>query len=217
MTTEFEALTDEELMCLVQKGNVKSFSELARRYEQRLLGFLHRFVGNVAQAEDLLQATLLRVYRARGKFKGNGKFSTWLYTIAANLAKDYLRRTKKYRFVSLETPVGQGVNVIDFYQAEAESAYDVAQKQETSKMVRLAVSRLPHHLRLTVLLTHYQEMSYEEAAKVLGCSKGTVKSRVFRAKAKLKEFLAHYTAGKEAAPSDELQEGDQAVTSVSGS
>jgi RNA polymerase sigma-70 factor (ECF subfamily) len=217
MTTEFEALTDEELMCLVQKGNLKPFSELARRYEQRLLGFLHRFVGNAAQAEDLLQATLLRVYRARDKFKGNGKFSTWLYTIAANLAKDYLRKTKKYRFVSLETPVGQRVNVIDFHEAEGESAYDVAQKREISKMVRLAVSRLPHHLRLTVLLTHYEQMSYEEAAKVLGCSKGTVKSRVFRAKMKLKEFLADYTAGKEVARSDELQEGDQAVTGISGS
>ncbi len=216
MVTEFKGLTDEELMALVQKGDLNSFSELAARYEQRLLNFLHRFVGNRAQAEDLLQMTLLKVYRARFKFRGSGRYSTWLYTIAANLAKDYLRKTKKYRFVSLETPVGPSANVIDFYQAGGESASDSAEKKEIRGMVRLAVSRLPHHLRLTVLLSHYEGLSYEEVGKILGCSKGTVKSRIFRAKMKLKEFLADYMAGKEGAGSDELQEGDQTTAGISG-
>jgi RNA polymerase sigma-70 factor (ECF subfamily) len=217
MPTELEHLTDEELMCLVQKGDLNAFSELARRYEQKLLNFLRRFVGNLAQAEDLLQATLLRVYRARARFKGNGKFSTWLYTIAANLARDYLRKTKKYRFVSLEAPVGPSSNVIDFCELKGETAFDSAQKKEISGMVRLAVEKLPHHLRMTILLSHYEEMSYEDIARVLGCSKGTVKSRVFRAKMKLKEFLADYLAGKEVARSDELQEDDQTTAGVSGS
>jgi len=216
MTRKFDDFTDEELMLLVQKGNMDAFSELAHRYEGKVLSFLHRFVGNIAQAEDLLQATLLRVYRARRRFKRNGRFSTWLYTIAANLAKDYLRKTKKYRFVSLEAPVGQSSNVIDFYAAEGESAFDSAQKKEISRMVRLAVERLPNEQRLTILLSHYENMGYDEIAKVLGCSKGTVKSRVFRAKMKLKKFLADYLAGKEVPPSDELQEGDKTTASVSG-
>lgn len=216
MKKEFDDFTDEKLMCIVQKGDMDAFSELAQRYEKKLLSFLHRFVGSTAQAEDLLQATLLRVYRARRRFKGGGKFSTWLYTIAANLAKDYLRKTKRCRFVSLEAPVGHNANVIDFYAAEGESASDVAQRKETSRMVRLAVSRLPEQQRLTVLLSHYENMSYGEIARVLGCSKGTVKSRVFRAKMKLKEFLADYMAGKEAAPSDEVQEGDKTTASLSG-
>jgi len=215
--SQFENVTDEELMCLVQNGNMDAFSELARRYEGRLLSFLHRFVGNVTQAEDLLQATLLRVYRARARFKGSGKFSMWLYTIAANLAKDYLRKTRKYRFIALDAPVGQSSNVIDFYEAKGESASESAQKKEISRLVRLAVERLPHDQKLTILLSHYEGMRYGEIAKVLGCSKGTVKSRVFRAKMKLKEFLADYLAGKEVAPSNELQQDDKTIAGISGS
>jgi len=217
MKRQFEDVTDEELMCLVQKGNMDAFSELAWRYEGRLLSFLHRFVGNASQAEDLLQGTLLRVYGARARFKGSGRVSTWVYTIAANLAKDYLRKTKKYRFLSLETPVGPSSNVIDFFEAEGESASDSAQKKEISRMVRLAVDRLPHHQRMAILLSHYEGMSYDEIAKILRCSKGTVKSRVFRAKMKLKEFLADYLAGKEVAGSDEVQEDDTTIAGISGS
>ncbi len=217
MRSEPGNFTDEELMCLVQKGNMSAFSELAGRYERKLLNFLYRYVGNTAQAEDLLQATLLRVYRARWRFKGNGKFSTWLHTIAANLAKDYLRKTKKYRFVSLEAPVGQNSNVIDFCEAKGESASDSAEKKEISRIVRLAVDKLPHPQRLAILLSHYESMDYAEIARVLRCSKGTVKSRVFRAKMKLKQFLADYLAGKEGAGNNELQKSDKTTASVSGS
>lgn len=214
MRRAFADLSDEEAMSLVQKGNMDAFAELAGRYEKRLLNFLRRFVGNMPQAEDLVQATLLKVYWSRGRFKGSGKFSTWLYTIAANAARDYLRKTKKYRFVSLEAPVGQGSNLIDFFEAEGESASDSVQKKEVARMVRLAVARLPRHQRLAIVLSHYENMNYDEIAKVLSCSKGTVKSRVFRAKMKLKEFLADYLAGKEVAGADELQEGNKTTASV---
>jgi len=215
MIKKFEHLTDEELMWLVQKGNMNAFSELAKRYEKKLLNFLNRFVGSTAQAEDLFQATLLRVYRARARFRGSGRFSTWLYTIAANLARDYLRKTRKYRFVSLEAPVGQSSNVIDFCEAEGESASESAQKKEVATMVRMAVDTLPLQQKLAVILSHYQGMSYEEIAKVLRCSKGTVKSRIFRAKTKLKEFLSDYIAGKEAAGSDEVQQSHKTTARIS--
>lgn len=217
MRTQLQELTDEELMCLVQKGNMDAFTELAHRYEPKLLSFLYRFVGNIAQAEDLLQTTLLKVYRARARFKGSGKFSTWLYTIAANLSRDYLRKTKKYTFVSLEAPVGQSSKIVDFCEGNGESAFDTVQKKELARLVRMAVDRLPEEQRLAILLGHYENMGYAEIAKVLGCSKGTVKSRVFRAKMKLKQFLADYLAGKEAAGGDELQEGDTTTAGLSGS
>jgi len=217
MKRALEHLSDEEAMSLVQKGNMDAFAELARRYEQKLLNFLYRFVGNAAQAEDLMQATLLKVYRSRARFKGSGKFSTWVYTIAANVARDYLRKTKKYRFVSLEAPVGQSSTVIDFFEAEGESASESVQKKEMAKLVRLAIARLPREQRLAILLSHYEDMCYDEIARILGCSKGTVKSRVFRAKMKMKEFLADYLAGKEVARSNELQESDTTTTSLFGS
>ncbi len=216
MKRPLEVLSDEEAMSLVQKGNMDAFAELASRYEKKLLNFLNRFVGNVAQAEDLVQATLLRIYQSRGRFKGSGRFSTWLYTIAANLARDYLRKTKKYRFISLEAPVGQSSNVIDFYEADGESAYERLQRNEVAGVVRLAVSKLPRHQRMAILLSHYENMSYEEIAKILRCSKGTVKSRIFRAKMRMKEFLADYVAGKKALQGDELQENNKTTASLSG-
>jgi len=215
MKRPLEVLSDEDAMSLVKKGDMEAFAELAGRYEKRLLNFLNRFVGNVAQAEDLVQATLLRVYQARGRFKGTGKFSTWLYTIAANLAKDYLRKTKKYRLVSLEAPVGQSSKVIDFCEADGESASETVQRNETARAVRLAVSKLPRHQRMAILLSHYENMSYEEIGKVLGCSKGTVKSRIFRAKMRMKQFLADYLAGRKVAQSDELQEDDTTTAGLS--
>jgi RNA polymerase sigma-70 factor (ECF subfamily) len=209
--------SDEELMQLVQQGDMDSFAVLASRYEKRMLNFLYRFVGDLAQAEDLVQATLLKVYRSRAKFRGTGKFSTWLYTIAANVARDYLRRTKKYRFVSLEAPVGPGTNVIDFFEAEGESAAELIEKKEAARMVRLAVNRLPRSQRQVILLSHFENLGYAEIGEILGCSKGTVKSRIFRAKMKLKEFLADYLAAKEIAGRDEVQEGDKTTAGLSGS
>ncbi len=217
MNRALEQLSDEEAMSLVQKGDMDAFAELARRYEPKLLNFLYRFVGNAAQAQDLIQATLLKVYRSRARFKGSGRFSTWLYTIAANVARDYLRKTKKYRFVSLDAPVGQSSNVIDFFEADGPSASESVQKKEMAKIVQLAIARLPREQRLAIVLSHYEDMGYDEIARILKCSKGTVKSRVFRAKMKLKEFLADYLAGKEVGSKDELQESDTTTASLFGS
>jgi RNA polymerase sigma-70 factor (ECF subfamily) len=216
MKRALEHLSDEEAMSLVQNGDMDAFAELAHRHEQKLLNFLYRFVGNAAQAEDLVQATLLKVYRSRARFKGSGKFSTWLYTIAANVARDYLRKTKKYRFLSLDAPVGQSSNVIDFFEAEGQSACDSVQRKEMAKVVQLAIARLPREQRMVIVLSHYEDMAYNEIARIMKCSKGTVKSRVFRAKIKLKEFLADYLAGKEVASKDELQESDTTTASSFG-
>ena len=216
MKQALECLSDEEAMCLVQRGDMEAFAALAHRYEPKLLNFLYRFVGNAAQAEDLVQATLLKVYRSRGRFRGSGRFSTWLYTIAANVARDYLRKTKKYRFVSLDTPVGENSNIIDFFEAKGESAAQRAERKEMARIVRLAILRLPREQRLAIVLSHYENLGYDEIARVLKCSKGTIKSRVFRAKMKLKEFLADYMAGKEVARQHELQESDTTTASLFG-
>lgn len=216
MKQALESLSDEEVMSRVQRGDIEAFAALAHRYEPKLLNFLYRFVGNTAQAEDLAQATLVKVYRSRARFRGSGRFSTWLYTIAANVARDYLRKTRKYRFLSLETPVGENSNVIDFFEAEGESAAQRAEKKEMARIVRLAILRLPREQRLAIVLSHYENLGYEEIARILKCSKGTVKSRVFRAKMKLKEFLADYMAGKDVSKKDEVQESDTTTASLFG-
>lgn len=216
MKQALESLSDEEVMSRVQRGDMEAFAVLAHRYEPKLVNFLYRFVGNTAQAEDLVQATLVKVYRSRGRFRGSGRFSTWLYTIAANVARDYLRKTKKYRFLSLETPVGENSNIIDFFEATGESAAQRAERKEMASIVRLAILQLPREQRLAIVLSHYENLGYDEIARILKCSKGTVKSRVFRAKMKLKEFLADYMAGKDVPKKDEVQESDTTTTRLFG-
>ena len=195
---------------------MEAFEALARRYEKKLLNFLYRFVSNRSQAEDLVQQTLLKVYNNRLRFKNRGKFSTWMYTIAANLARDYLRKYKKYHFISLDEPVGDNSNIIDFYRAPEEKKMTSLETKEMAQIVRMAVDQLPGEQRMAILLSHYEQMSYENIAQVLNCAKGTVKSRIFRARARLKELLTNYVLSKEGDATDEVSQGSTRAAGVSG-
>lgn len=209
-------LSDEDLMWLLRKGNMEAFEALARRYERKLLNFLFRFVNSREQAEDLVQQTLLKVYDNRLKFKNRGKFSTWMYTIGANLARDYLRKTRRYHFVSLDEPVGDNSNIIDFYREPDEQKMTALEAKEMSQVVRMAVDRLPQEQRMAILLSHFEHMSYEDIARVLHCRKGTVKSRIFRARARLKGLLTNYVLAKEGDVVDDLSQGDTKAAGVLG-
>jgi RNA polymerase sigma-70 factor (ECF subfamily) len=209
-------LSDEDLMWLLRKGNMEAFEALARRYERKLLNFLFRFVNSREQAEDLVQQTLLKVYYNRLRFKNRGKFSTWMYTIGANLARDYLRKTKRYQFVSLDEPVGDNSNIIDFYRKPDEQTMTPLEAKEMSEVVHMAVDRLPQKQRMAILLSHFEHMSYEDIARVLHCRKGTVKSRIFRARARLKGLLTNYVLAKEGDVVDDLSQGDTKALGVLG-
>jgi RNA polymerase sigma-70 factor (ECF subfamily) len=209
-------LSDDDLMWLLRKGNMEAFETLARRYEKKLLNFLYRFVNSREQAEDLVQKTLLKVYRNRLKFRNKGKFSTWMYTIAANLARDYLRKYRRYQFISLDEPVGDNSNIIDFYHEPDEKKMTSLEAKEMSRVVRMAIDQLPDPQRMAILLSHFEHMSYDDIARVLSCSKGTVKSRIFRAKARLKELLTNYVLAKEGDAAHDVSQGRQRAHSVPG-
>ena len=209
-------LSDEDLMWLLRKENMEAFEILARRYEKKMLNFLFRFVSSREQAEDLVQRTLLKVYRNRLKFKNRGKFSTWMYTIAANLARDYLRKHRRYQFVSLDEPVGENSNIIDFYREPDEKKMTSLEEKEMGHVVRIAVDQLPQPQRMAILLSQFEHMSYDHIARVLSCSKGTVKSRIFRAKARLKELLTNYVLAKEGDAAHDVSQGSQTATGVPG-
>ena len=216
MAKKYNELPDEDLIRLVQKDNLDAFDVLAHRYEKKLFNFLYRFVSNVAPAEDLSQQVLLRVYRARMKFREQGKYSTWMYTIAANLARDYLRKHKRYHFVSFDQPAGNNSNLIDFYQPPEPPKITEAEQQERAEIVRLAVESLPEPQKMAIILSHYQSLNYNDIARILKCSKGTVKSRVFRAKLKLKQLLTDYMMGKEKERvSDEVQKDNKNTSGIS--
>ena len=207
-------LSDEELMWLLRKENMEAFEALARRYEAKLLNFLYRFVSSRPQAEDLVQQTLLKVYHNRLRFKNRGKFSTWMYTIAANLARDYLRKHRRYQFISLDEPVGENSNIIDFYREPDEKKMTSLEEKEMSQVVRMAINQLPQRQRMAILLSHFEHMNYNDIARVLNCSKGTVKSRIFRAKARLKELLTNYVLAKEGDEAHEVSQGGERAAGI---
>lgn len=211
-----EELTDEDLMLHLKRGHLDAFEVLAKRHQSKLVNFLNRFVGNMATAEDLCQQTLLKVYRARDKFSGKGKFSTWMFAIGANTARDYLRKVKRKPTISLDAPVGEDANLIDFFKSPEKNSGEILESAEMAQVVRMAVDSLPKHQRMAIILSHYHNMNYYEIAKVLKCSRGTVKSRVFRAKARLKELLTDYFLGKEVKKQDEMQKYNKNAGGLSG-
>jgi RNA polymerase sigma-70 factor (ECF subfamily) len=177
--------TDKSLIEAHCKGDKTAFSELVRRYGDSILGYLMRMSGNHHQAEDLFQETFKRVHEKAHTFRG-GKFKSWLFTIATNVAIDGLRRRRRMRIVSLN----QRLDCSDQDSEElsavalADDSYEPSQeaaKAEQVEKVREAIESLPARQRATLVLAYYQQLSYPEVAKVMGCSLGTVKTQMFRA------------------------------------
>jgi len=212
----YEELTDEDLMLHAQRGHLKAFEVLARRHQVKLVNFLNKYVGDLATAEDLCQQALLKIYYLRNKFKGRGKFTSWMYAISANMAKDHLRRVKRRPTISLDTPIGEDSTIIDFFKSDEKTSSELLEDREMEKVVRLAVDSLPDHQRMVIILSHYENLNYDEIARILNCSKGTVKSRVFRAKARLKELLTDYFLGKETGAKNELRTDKKDADGLSG-
>jgi RNA polymerase sigma-70 factor, ECF subfamily len=216
MNRDLDNLPDEELMRLVQQEKLDAFEVLARRYEKKFVNFLYRFVSNRSVAEDICQQALLKIYRNRKKYRNTGKCSTWMYTITANLARDWLRKNKRFTFVSLDMQVSENTEIIDFCESPEPSSSKRLEDKETASVVQRAVDNLPKHQKLAILLSHYDNLDYHDIAKVMGCSKGTVKSRIFRAKSRLKEMLTGYIAGKEGVKPNEMLESNESVTGIFG-
>jgi RNA polymerase sigma-70 factor (ECF subfamily) len=177
--------TDKSLIKAHIKGDPKAFDELVRRYGDGMLGYLTKMSRNRHEAEDLFQETFKRVHEKAHTFRGS-HFKSWLYTIATNLAIDGMRRGKRIQMVSLNQKIDcsdcdseelSSVVVADDSQEPSQEAVKAEQVQQ----VRDAVMSLPSRQRATLVLAYYQQLSYPEVAKVLGCSLGTVKTQMFRA------------------------------------
>jgi len=183
----------------VKAGDEQSFALLLQRYRTPLVNFLYRMVRNREQAEDLAQEVFLRVYRARKDYVPSAKFTTWLFRIATNLALNSVRDNRYQRMeISLDAPVTTDAEDGD------ERAVDVAEKHANieqhlveevrRKMIRHAVDKLPEKQRAAVLLHKYQELDYNEIAKILECSDSALKSLLFRAYETLRVELAPLVA-----------------------
>jgi RNA polymerase sigma-70 factor (ECF subfamily) len=177
--------TDKSLVEAHCKGNPKAFGELVRRYGDGLLGYLTRMSRNRHEAEDLFQETFKRVHEKAHTFRGS-QFKSWLFRIATNAAIDGMRRRKGKRMVSLNQKLdcndgdSEELSAVALADDSQEPSQEAA-KAEQVQQVREAVMSLPSRQRATLVLAYYQQLSYPEVAKVLGCSLGTVKTQMFRA------------------------------------
>lgn len=170
---------DYRLMKAIQKGNMVSFNEMVDRYKDRLMNVVSRMLSSREEAEDIVQETFVRVYLHRQSFNFKHCFSTWIYTICLNLARNELRRRKKFKFYDITEMEGN----------EKEFAVDPKIPTGLTEQLSRSVKELPEKYREAFLLRDVQEMPYEEVAKVLDVPLGTVKSRVNRARLMLRDKL----------------------------
>ena len=183
------AASDEELIAAFQQGNVAAFTLLVGRYKDRLMNFVFRYLGDYDDADDVVQETFVRVYRNKALYRPVAKFSTWIYTIATNLAKTQLRRRRNRGWLSLswrkEETSGPDVEIADTrYPADG-----VAESSLQETLIQKALDAIPQKYREIVVLCDVQELSYDEISAITGLNIGTVKSRLNRGRTHLQKLL----------------------------
>ncbi len=193
-----EATTDPStaLMLLVRDGNVEAFEQLVVLWQDRLVTLLLHQTGDPSIAEDLTQEVFLRIYRARARYKATAKFTTWIHTIANNVASDLRQRAYRRRERGVPGSVSASSSMIGLDQlAVAASALlptRQADRTELQMVVQRALAQLSEKQRMAVLLAKFEQCSYDEIAAAMQLSVPAVKSLLFRARDQLRESLAPY-------------------------
>ena len=178
--------TDEELISRFQNGDERAYVELVNRYKDRLLNFVFQFLGDIEQAEDVVQDTLLRLYEKKHYYKEIAKFSTWIYTIARNLANTELRKKKRRKTTYLSQLSKERQFEIPAIQDDVDQSL---QNEFINDRIQSAISNLPEHFKVVIILRDIQELSYEEISKIVEVPLGTIKSRINRARIQLQAEL----------------------------
>lgn len=192
-----ETVDDSQLMIRVAKGDKDALCKLIDSWERPLGGFIYRYVQNKEATCELVQETFVRVYEARDRFKSDMKFSSWLFKIASNLCKNYYRWRSRHP----EDLVGD-----DEFEPCSDGSYDMsrpeedpseilARREDAAKIEEL-VAKMPHPLKVALLLHYYQDLSYKEIAATLGCSERGVETRLYRARAWLTKQIEHQAEEK---------------------
>jgi RNA polymerase sigma-70 factor (ECF subfamily) len=172
------AWTDEELVARSVDGDRESFNQLVVRWERPIYALAYRVIGREEDARDVCQETFLRAFRALKGFKGQAKFSSWLYRITLNLCRDWIRRERR-------TPVAEapeGVDLIELAseQTPVESIEELVSRRELGRAVAKAMASLPEDQRTAIILKEYHGLTFQEIADLLGCPLSTVKTRLYQ-------------------------------------
>ncbi len=179
--------TDEELVALSMGGDVESFNQLVLRWERPIYALAYRVIGREEDARDVVQETFLRAFRGIGNFRGQAKFSSWVYRIALNLCRDWIRRERRAPIL----PAPEGVDVVELAaeQGPAESIEDLVARNDISKVVADLMTRLPEEQRTAIILKEYHGMTFQEIADLQGVPLSTVKTRLYQGLTVLRRHL----------------------------
>jgi len=184
----FSQRSDDELIQKAQEGDLRSFDLLVRRYQRKIYYLAYRMVKSHAAADDIAQETFINAYSAIKSFKIGYSFYTWLYRICMNLSINYLKRQK---FVIPESQFQEETSPLEREAPGADPSNHLALKELENKIEK-ALDLLPPKFKAVLVLRVYEDLSYEEIAKTLKISMGTVMSRLFRAREKMQEMLKGY-------------------------
>ena len=181
---------DRDDMARLAAGHAAALNDLMARHATPVFHFLCRMVGNEADADDLAQETFVRVFKSCGSFRAEQKFSTWLFTIAANLARNHFRWRARHPNISLETELGDSENTLgSTLPGHSPAPNEATLATERAAAVRAAVENLPEDLRAAIVLCEWEERSVAEAATILETTPKAVESRLYRARGILRERL----------------------------
>ena len=180
--------TDEELVAKSKTGDTESFNQLVKRWERPIFALAYRTLGREEDARDVTQETFLRAFRALSGFKGDAKFSSWLYRIALNLCHDWMRKERRAPLVA----VPEGVELEDLAtdRGPAETVEDLASRAEMGREVAKAMQHLPDEQRHAIILKEYHGLTFQEIADLMKCPLSTAKTRVYQGLSTLRKALA---------------------------
>jgi RNA polymerase sigma-70 factor (ECF subfamily) len=182
--------SSEDLMAKVAEGNDYAFEILVQRHQISVLNLIYRYVADRTKARDLAQEVFMRVWQAARTYKPKAKFTTWIYRITANLCLNELKSIKGKKLVQLEAEE-QDRQSIDYKTTSdaSRSPEDILVAKESSRQISDALQSLPENQRMALILKRYDNLSYEEIGRVMGCSVSAIESLLVRAKRNLQEKL----------------------------
>jgi len=187
--------SDVLAMSRLREGDDLALNEIMNRWQGRLTGYLLRLTGSEAVAIDLAQETFVKVYGNRFRYRPSGAFSTWLFAIASNLARHHIRWKLRHPAISIDASAGTQHSMLEGLQAADPDPRSRLEEDERARAVRDAITELAPDLREALILFTYEDMSYEQIARIQRCSIKAVETRLYRARASLRKKLEPWLQG----------------------
>lgn len=185
---------DAALMLRVKQGDMGAFAELVDKYKQPVMNVVFRMLRDATEAEDVAQNVFIQVHRSAERYRASSKFSTWLFTIARNLCLNEIRRRSRHPADSMDVPHPEQEDA-PWHQFEDKATFSAPEQMlhsELEEKIGEALAELPENQRTAILLCRQSELSYEEIAKIIGCSLSATKSLIHRGREVLKDKLKPY-------------------------